>query len=357
MLNTNTRYVYKSVLEYADRLSATMPGDLSVCMFVCSGSEANDLAWRLAKAHTGNDGGIVMEDAYHGTTEAVNDLSPAELQPGELPAPHIATVPPPDGYRGAHRRGEPGFAERYADTIDDAIASLAERGRAPAAFYLDLILCSSGIMEPPPGYLRAAFAKVRAAGGLCVADEVQSGFGRTGAHFWGFEAHGVIPDIVTLGKPIGNGYSMAAVVTTPEIVGSLVRHSEFFSTTGGNPVACAVGLAVLDVLEREKLRENADRVGAYLRSGLESLADRHRLIGDVRGVGLFVGVELVRDRKTLEPAQEETRAIVNGMREDGVLVGIEGAHRNILKLRPPLVFSKANADQLVAALDRALGAI
>ncbi|MCH7643893.1 MAG: aminotransferase class III-fold pyridoxal phosphate-dependent enzyme [Myxococcales bacterium] len=356
-LNTNTRYVYKSVLEYADRLTATMPGDLSVCMFVCSGSEANDLAWRLAKAHTGNDGGIVMEDAYHGTTEAVNDLSPAELQPGESPAPHIATVPPPDGYRGPHRRDEPGFAERYADHLDDVIASLAERGRAPAAFYLDLILCSNGIMEPPPGYLRAAFAKVRAAGGLCVADEVQSGFGRTGAHFWGFEAHGVIPDIVTLGKPIGNGYSMAAVVTTPEIVRSFVGHAEFFSTTGGNPVACAVGLAVLDVLEREKLRENADRVGAYLRSGLESLADRHRLIGDVRGAGLFVGVELVRDRKTLEPAREETHAIVNGMREDGVLVGIEGAHRNVLKMRPPLVFSEANADQLIASLDRALEAI
>ena len=356
-LNTNTRYVYKSVLEYADRLSATMPGNLSVCMFVCSGSEANDLAWRLAKAHTGNDGGIVMEDAYHGTTEAVNDLSPAELQPGESPAPHIATVPPPDGYRGPHRRDEPGFAERYADHLDDVIASLAERGRAPAAFYLDLILCSNGIMEPPPGYLRAAFAKVRAAGGLCVADEVQSGFGRTGAHFWGFEAHGVIPDIVTLGKPIGNGYSMAAVVTTPEIVRSLVGHSEFFSTTGGNTVACAVGIAVLDVLEREKLRENADLVGAYLRSGLESLVDRHPLIGDVRGAGLFIGVELVRNRKTLEPAKEETHAIVNGMREDGVLVGIEGVHHNILKLRPPLVFSKANADQLIAALDRALDAI
>ena len=356
-LNTNTRYIYKSVLEYSDRLAATMPGDLSVCMFVCSGSEANDLAWRLAKAHTGNDGGIAIQDAYHGTTEAVNDLSPMELRPGESSPPHIASVPPPDGYRGPHRRDQPGFAERYANCLDEAIASLAERGHAPAAFILDLILASSGIIKPPPGYLRAAFAKVRAAGGLCIADEVQSGFGRTGSHFWGFEGHGVIPDIVTLGKPIGNGYSMAAVVTTPEIVRSFVGHGEFFSTTGGNPVACAVGLAVLDVLEREKLRENADRVGAYLRSGLESLADRHRLIGDVRGAGLFVGVELVRDRKSLEPATQETHAIVNAMREDGVLVGIEGAHRNILKLRPPLVFSKANADQLIAALDRALEAI
>ncbi len=258
-LNTNTRYVYKSVLEYADRLSATMPGDLSVCMFVCSGSEANDLAWRLAKAHTGYDGGIVIERAYHGTTEAVNDLSPSELKAGESPTPHIAAVPAPDGYRGKHRRDEPGYAERYADYLDDAIATLAERGHGTAAFYLDLILASSGILVPPPGYLRAAFAKVRAAGGLCVADEVQSGFGRTGAHFWGFEGHGVIPDIVTLGKPIGNGYSMAAVVTTPKIVRSLV--------------------------------------------------------------------------------------------------GIEGANDSILKIRPPLVFSQANADQLIAALDRALDAV
>jgi len=356
-LNTNTRYLYESVLEYADRLTATMPGDLSVCMFVCSGSEANDLAWRLAKAHTGNGGGIALRDAYHGTTEAVHALSPKELRPGESSPPHIATVPPPDGYRGPYRSSERGFAERYAGCLDDAIASLAERGYAPAAFILDSILASSGIIVPPPGYLRAAFAVVRAAGGLCIADEVQSGFGRTGSHFWGFEGHGVIPDIVTLGKPIGNGLSMAAVVTTPEIVRSLVEQREFFSTTGGNPVACAVGLAVLDVLEREKLQENADRVGAYLRSGLESLADRHALIGDVRGAGLFVGVELVRDRKTLEPATEETHAIVNAMREDGVLIGIGGVYRNILKIRPPLVFSKANADQLVAALERGLETI
>jgi len=355
-LNTSSRYIYVSVLDYSDRLAATMPGDLSVCMFVCSGSEANDLAWRLAKAHTGNDGGIAMQDAYHGTTDAVSGLSPSELRPGGSPASHIAPLQPPDSYRGPHRRDEPGYAERYADYLDDAIASLADRGHRPAAFILDLILASSGIMPPPPGYLRAAFAKVRAAGGLCIADEVQSGFGRTGSHFWGFEGHGVIPDIVTLGKPIGNGYSMAAVVTTPEIVRSLVGHGEFFSTTGGSPVACAVGLAVLDVLEREKLQENADRVGAYLRSGLESLAERHRLIGDVRGAGLFVGVELVRDRETLEPAKEETHAVVNAMREDGVLVGIAGVHRNILKIRPPLVFNKANADQLVAALARALDA-
>jgi 4-aminobutyrate aminotransferase-like enzyme/Ser/Thr protein kinase RdoA (MazF antagonist) len=353
-LNTNTRYLYESVLEYADRLTATLPSDLSVCMFVCSGSEANDLAWRLAKAHTGNAGAIVIEDAYHGTTDAVYELSPAEHGDGRPLADHVATVPAPDGYRGKFRKDDPQYADHYATCIDDAIASLDARGFAPAAFYFDSILSSSGILVPPPGFLSAAFEKVRAAGGLCVADEVQSGFGRTGAHFWGFSAHDVVPDIVTLGKPIGNGLSMAAVVTRPAIVASLMKESDFFSTTGGNPVACAVGLAVLDVLEQEGLQERAARVGAKLRSQIERLAEQHPLIGDVRGAGLFIGVELVRDYSTLEPAAEETAAVVNRMRDLGVLVGIDGPHANVLKIRPPLVFDENHALQLTNALDRAL---
>jgi 4-aminobutyrate aminotransferase-like enzyme/Ser/Thr protein kinase RdoA (MazF antagonist) len=355
-LNTNTRYLYKSVIEYADRLTATMPADLSVCMFVCSGSEANDLAWRLAKAHTGNSGGIVMEDAYHGTTDAVYELSPADygIDKGRTLAKYIATVPAPDGYRGQFRRDDPLYAERYAACIDDAVTSLNTRGFAPAAFYLDLVLSSNGIIIPPPGYLSTAFEKVRAAGGLCVADEVQSGFGRTGDHMWGFEAHDVVPDIVTLGKPIGNGLSMAAVVTTPEIVASLMQETDFFSTTGGNPVACAVGIAVLDVLEQEGLQERAARVGAKLRSLIVKLAEQHFLIGEVRGAGLFIGVELVRDRSTLEPAAKETTAVANRMRELGVLVGIEGPCSNVLKIRPPLVFDENHALQFTDALDQAL---
>jgi 4-aminobutyrate aminotransferase-like enzyme len=353
-LNTNTRYLYESAIEYAERLAATMPGDLSVCMFVCSGSEANDLAWRLAKAHTGNAGAIVIEDAYHGTTDAVYELSPAEQGKGRPLAEYVATVPAPDGYRGKFRKDDPQYADHYATCMDDAVVSLDARGFAPAAFYLDLILSSSGILVPPPGYLAAAFEKVRAAGGLCVADEVQSGFGRTGDHFWGFSAHDVVPDIVTLGKPIGNGLSMAAVVTTPAIVVSLIEGSDFFSTTGGNPVACTVGLAVLDVLEQEGLQERAARVGAQLRSQIEKLARQHPLIGDVRGAGLFIGVELVRDRSTLEPATEEAAAIVNRMRDLGVLVGIDGPHANVLKIRPPLVFDESHALQLTDAFDRAL---
>jgi 4-aminobutyrate aminotransferase-like enzyme/Ser/Thr protein kinase RdoA (MazF antagonist) len=358
-LNTNTRYVYESVIEYADRLTATMPGDLSVCMFVCSGSEANDLAWRLAKAHTGNSGGIVMEDAYHGTTDAVYELSPADygIDKGRTLADYIATVPAPDGYRGQFRRSDPEYATRYAACIDEAVASLATRGFAPAAFFLDLVLSSNGIMIPPPGYLSEVFNKIRAAGGLCVADEVQSGFGRTGDHLWGFEAHDVVPDIVTLGKPIGNGLSMAAVVTTPAIVASLMKETDFFSTTGGNPVACAVGLAVLDVLEQESLQDRAARVGAILRSQIEELAERHPLIGDVRGAGLFIGVELVRDRSTLEPATKETAAVANRMRDLGVLVGVEGPCGNVLKIRPPLVFDENHALQFTDTLDRALSEI
>jgi 4-aminobutyrate aminotransferase-like enzyme/Ser/Thr protein kinase RdoA (MazF antagonist) len=353
-LNTNTRYLYESAIEYAERLAATMPGDLSVCMFVCSGSEANDLAWRLAKAHTGNGGAIVIEDAYHGTTDAVYELSPAEQGEGKPLAGHVATVPAPDGYRGRFRRDDPKYADQYATCIDDAIGSLDARGFAPAAFFLDLILSSSGILVPPPGYLTAAFEKVRAAGGLCVADEVQTGFGRTGDHFWGFSTHDVVPDIVTLGKPIGNGFSMAAVVTTPAIVASLIKESGFFSTTGGNPVACMVGLAVLDVLEKEGLQERAADVGTQLRSQIKKLARQHPLIGDVRGAGLFIGVELVRDHSTLEPATEEAAAIVNRMRDLGVLVGIDGPHANVLKIRPPLVFNENHALQLTGALDRAL---
>ena len=284
------------------------------------------------------------------------ELSPAEYgqDRGRLLAEHVATVPAPDGYRGKFRRDDTQYAAHYAACFDDAIASLDARGFTPAAFYLDLILASNGIMVPPPGYLASAFEKVRAAGGLCVADEVQSGFGRTGDHFWGFLAHDVVPDIVTLGKPIGNGFSMAAVVTTPDIVQSLMKKSDFFSTTGGNPVACAVGLAVLDVLEQECLQERAASVGRLLRSQINKLAQQHSLIGDVRGAGLFIGVELVRDHSTLEPASKETAMIVNRMRELGVLVGIDGPYSNVMKIRPPLVFDENHARQLIDTPDQAL---
>ncbi|MEJ2604813.1 MAG: aminotransferase class III-fold pyridoxal phosphate-dependent enzyme [Gammaproteobacteria bacterium] len=350
-LNTNTRYLHEYVVDYAERLGALLPGELSVCFFVCTGSEANDLAWQMARAATGADGAIVTRNAYHGNTMAVAAFSPEEL-PDRQPPGWVATVPAPDAYNGPFRGGDAG--ERYAATLDEAIGGLDSRGHRAAAFFTDTIWSSDGVFVAPPGYLEGAWQRVRAAGGLCVADEVQAGFGRTGDHFWGFDRQAVVPDIVTMGKPMGNGHPLAAVVTTPAIAEAFARDHSYFNTFGGNPVACAAGLAVLDVLEREELQENARVTGAYLREGLRGLRSRHSLIGDVRGAGLFAGVEFVADRQTREPAPAVARAVTNGMRREGVLIGRTGIADNVLKIRPPLVFSKENADTLVTTLDGVL---
>lgn len=352
-LNTNTRYVYDSIVAYAERLTDTLPEGLDVCYFVSSGSEANDLAWQLARIWTGNSGGLIMDNAYHGVTDAVLDLSPSgrkSLRPGS----HIAMLPAPDDFRGEWKRDVADRGRRYASGCERAIDQLSRRGQKPAAFFIDLILSTSGIMVPPPGYLEEVFERVRAAGGLCVADEVQSGFGRLGQTLWGFETGGVVPDIVTFGKPIANGYPMGLVVTTRAIADRFEEYAEFFSTTGGNPVACASALAVLDVLEEEDLMAGADRVGAYLSDGIRDLARRFDLIGDVRGSGLFIGVELVEDRITLEPAAESTRAVVDDLREQGVLVGIDGPRDNVIKIRPPMVFNEGHADRLLQSLEKVL---
>ena len=356
ILNTNTRYLGTQVLEYSERLGASLPGNLKACAFVNSGSEANDIAWRMAKAFTGNQGGLTMEYAYHGITDAVDAFSPSVSVAGTV-APHIRTLVSPDDYRGPHRRGEAGLASRYAAFADEAIGSLNKAGMAPAAFMVDSAFLTNGMPNVPAGYLKAVFAKVRAAGGLCIADEVQSGFGRLGGHMWGHQHHDVMPDIVTIGKPAGNGHPLGVVITTPEIMDTFLQQTAFFSTFGGNNVSCAAGLAVLDVLERERLTDNAAETGAFLKQQLTGLMDRHDLIGDVRGRGLSLCVELVRDRTTLEPARAETDRILNLMRDQGVLVGNEGVHGNIVKIRPPLVFRKEHADMLVNALDRALARV
>jgi len=353
-LNTNTRYLHGHILDYAERLGARLPGELSVCFFVCTGSEANDLAWQMAQAVTGGDGAIVTGNAYHGNTTAVAAFSPEELPERRTPE-WVATVPAPDVYNGPFR-GEDASA-RYAATLDQALAALAERGHGPAAFFVDTIWSSDGIFAAPAGYLADAWQRVRAAGGVCVADEVQAGFARTGDHFWGFESQGVVPDIVTLGKPMGNGHPLAAVITTPDIAERFAGASEYFNTFGGNPVSCAAGLAVLDVIEQEALQENARVTGAYLRQALGGLQSRHAAIGDVRGAGLFAGVELVRDRGTREPAPAIARAVMNGMRGEGVLVGRTGVADNVLKIRPPLVFTRQHADRLVEVMDRVLAGV
>ena len=353
-LNTNTRYLYRGILDYAERLVATTPDGLDACLFVNSGSEANDAAFRMAKLVTGNEGALIMENAYHGISESIAALSPYH---DTRERPHVRMLIAPDPYRGPYGKSEPDLAARYGADADRAIEELAKAGEKPATFMVDSGFVSNGIPNVPEGYLARIAETVRAAGGLIIADEVQIGFARCGTHFWGIQKHGVSPDFITLGKPIGNGYPLGAVITTRAILDRFGAETDFFSTFGGNPVGCAAGLAVLDVIAREGLMENARVTGDYLRERLLDLMNRHAWIGDVRGMGLLVGVELVRDRRTLEPAGAETQRVVNHMRDNFVLVGREGPHGNVLKIRPPLAFQCEHADILADALDKALVAL
>lgn len=357
VLNTNTRYLSDLLLEYSERLTATLPEPLRVCYFVCSGSEANELALRLARAHSKARDVIVLEAGYHGNTSALVDVSPYKFDgPGGAGAPDwVQKVPMPDTYRGAFKRDDRDAGMKYAEAVRDAVARIIKTGRKPAAFLCESVLSCGGQIVLPPGYLAEAYRHVRAAGGVCIADEVQVGFGRVGSHTWGFETQGVVPDIVTMGKPIGNGHPLGAVVTTPEIAASFANGMEYFNTFGGNPVSCAIGLEVLDVIEREGLRDRAHQVGAYLMKGLSGLMGRHPLVGDVRGLGLFVGVELVDDRTQRRPAARQAKYIANRMRDLGVLMSTDGPDNNVLKIKPPMCFSERDADFLVETFDRALG--
>ncbi|HEY5985412.1 MAG TPA: aminotransferase class III-fold pyridoxal phosphate-dependent enzyme, partial [Streptosporangiaceae bacterium] len=350
LLATHSRYLHEAIVALAERLTATLPG-LGAVLLVNSGSEANDLAWRVAGAATGRGGAIVSAHSYHGLTEATHALSPEEWAQGERPA-HVATVPAPDGYRGVYRREEQGWAERYAARIEEA----ALPGQGLAAMYVDPAFTADGILTPPPTYLREAARRVRALGGLLVADEVQAGHGRSGTGLWSFQASGVEPDMVVMGKPMGNGFPVAALVVRSEVLAKVPVETELFSTFGGNPVAGAVALAVLDVIEDEGLVRNAAEVGAYLRRGLAKLADAQPLIGDVRGEGLLLGAELVADRATRDPAPAAARQVAEAMRERGVLVGVTGPAGNVLKIRPPLTFQREHADLLLEVLDGALAA-
>jgi len=354
VLNTNTRYLHDNILDYADRLAGLFPDPLSVCFFVCSGSEANELALRMARAHTAARDVVVLEGGYHGNTSALVDVSHYKYAgPGGAGAPDwVTAVAMPDTYRGAHRG--PDAAARYAAEAADALAGLRQRGRDVAAFLGEPLMGCGGQVVLPEGYLAEVYRDVRAAGGLCIADEVQIGFGRVGSHMWGFEACGVVPDIVTLGKPIGNGHPLGAVVTTPEIARSFANGMEYFNTFGGNPVSCAVGAAVLDVIEREGLQENARVAGQRLLEGLEELRRDAPLIGDVRGLGLFVGVELVLDAESRAPAPEHASYVAERLRDLGVLVGVDGPSHNVIKLKPPLVFSVVDAERVIDSLRRVL---
>jgi 4-aminobutyrate aminotransferase-like enzyme len=334
-------------------LLSTLPAALSNITFTCTGSESNDLALRLAANYTGGRGVIVTEAAYHGNTGLVSEVSPSLFLPSAAP-PHVRLVPAPDP-SGVPPAAVPGI---FAGHVSAAIADLERSGIGFSALLVDSIFSSDGVYPHPRGFMRAAVDAVHRAKGLFIADEVQCGFGRTGASLWGFERHGVQPDVVTLGKPMGNGYPVGAVVTRPDILGALCSKVGYFNTFGGSPVAAAAGQAVLDVIEQEGLMENALRVGEYLRRGLAELAARHPEIADVRGAGFYIGVELAGDGygdgDGARSAPALAKAIINGLRDRRVLIGAAGKYGSVLKIRPPLCFSAANADHLVGALDDVL---
>jgi 4-aminobutyrate aminotransferase-like enzyme len=356
LLNTNTRYLHEHVVRYAERLTALMPEPLHVCFVVNSGSEANDLALRMARTHTGREDVIVLENAYHGHTASLIEISPYKfLGPGGGGQSHLVHVAPmPDDYRGPFRRDDPEAGLKYGRAVGHLTSRLRKAGRRPAAFIAETLPSVGGQIVPPAGYLAEAYAHVREAGGVCIADEVQVGFGRLGTHYWGFEMQGVVPDIVVLGKPAGNGFPLGVVVTTEEIARSFDNGMEFFSTFGGNPVACAAGLAVLDVVRDEGLQQRALDVGTNLIAVLRMMMEEHRVVGDVRGSGLFLGVELVLDRASREPAPAQAKYMVNRLRDLGVLTGTDGPHENVIKLRPPLVLGDDDADLFLSAFDQVL---
>ena len=337
LLNTNTRYLSDLILKYAERVTSTLPDALSVCYFVNSGSEANELALRLARAHTGARNLIVLEHAYHGNTTTLIDISPYKHNGpgGNGPPSWVHKAPLPASVNDAE------FVVEMAGKLDTRLCG----------FIAESMPSVAGQIILPDGYLQNVYDAVRAAGGVCIADEVQTGYGRIGTHFWGFEKYGVVPDIVVLGKPIGNGHPLGAVITTPSIAESFNNGMEFFSTFGGNNVSCAIGLAVLEVVEDEKLQSHALQVGERLLKGLRDLQQRHEMMADVRGSGLFLGIELIQNGK---PATLEANRIVNRMREEGILFGTDGPSHNVLKIRPPMPFSHEDADRLITTLDPVL---
>jgi 4-aminobutyrate aminotransferase-like enzyme len=350
LLNTNSRFLYDSMPRFAERLVELLPAPLDRVFLVSTGSEANDLALRLARAYTGREAVIAVAGAYHGWTTATYAVGTSLFDnPAAAASPPsgLRVVPQANAYRGEHRFEGPDAAERYAGFVRDAAPGAA-------AFICEPVLGNAGGVIPPDGYLRQAFAHVRAAGGVCIADEVQVGYGRLGEWFWAFEQQDAVPDIVTIAKATGNGHPVGAVITTEEIAEALHREAGFFSSVGGSPLSCEIGIAVLDAIRDEGLQENAAVVGARLRGGLEQLAGRHELIGAVHGRGLYLGVELVRDRESREPATEEAYALCERMRELGVIVQPTGDHENVLKVKPPLCIDREGADLFVETLDRVL---
>lgn len=358
-LNTNTRYLHDSLVNYAKLITASLPPKLKVCYFCNSGSEANDLAIRISRHFTRQKDVIVLDHAYHGTSTVAMELSPYKFdgKGGSGQQPYIHKGMNPDLYRGNYRYDDRQAGEKYAADIAEIINQLADKETGIAAFICETLLGVGGQIPLPDGYLKAVYQYVHAAGGLCIADEVQVGFGRVGEQFWGFELQGVEPDIVVLGKPIGNGHPLAAVVLTEEVAAAFNNGMEYFNTYGGNPVSMETGIAVWNVIKAEELQQRAVDTGDYLIKGLEELMQKHAIIGDVRGKGLFVGAELVRDRVTLEPAVPEIDEIVEEMRNRGFLMSTDGPLHNVLKIKPPMLFNIENAKSFLINLDEVLNAL
>jgi 4-aminobutyrate aminotransferase-like enzyme len=356
LLNTNTRYLHDLVLRYAERLTDLLPSHLEVCYFVNSGSEANELALRLARAATGRPDVATVDVAYHGNTQRLVEVSPYKFNgPGGAGKPDdVHVVPLPDPYRGRHRGSTPETAAAYVSDAGAVLRDAAAAGRPVGALIAEPIASVAGQIVPPPGWLAGVFDAARRAGAVPIADEVQVGFGRVGIETWAFAAQDASPDIVTMGKPIGNGHPLGAVATTRAIADAFANGMEYFNTFGGNPVSAAVGLAVLDVIRDEGLIDHAGATGERLIAGLRALADRHTAIGDVRGSGLFIGIDLVRDRETREPDGGLAAELVNRAVGRGVLLSTDGPHHNVLKIKPPMVFSDADADLLIATIDGVL---
>jgi 4-aminobutyrate aminotransferase-like enzyme len=350
MLNTHTRYLDDTVVTYAERLLSTFDKSLSNVFFCCTGTEANELALRIARECTGGQGIISTAWAYHGNSAAVSQIS-SLFTPPEKRGPFVRTIPVLDPYRERRGRNDETLATDYAQDVQRAIDDFKRNGVKFAGLLICTAFSSEGLPTVPNGYLSKVVRIVHDAGGVFIADEVQAGFGRFGSHMWGHQLLGGMADIVTMGKPMGNGHPLAGVVARADLADEFAGKNMYFNTFGGNPVSAAVGLAVLDVLRDERLLDNARTVGDYVIAGLRKLQAKHTLIGDVRGRGLFFAVEMVKDRATQEPAGAETKRIVNGMRERGVLISRIGPHDNILKIRPPMPFSTENADLLLKTLD------
>lgn len=361
VLNTNSRFLYRELAEYSERLLALLPPNsgLDTVMLVNSGSEAVDLALRLVQAATGRKTVVALREAYHGwtmasdavTTSAYDNPYALENRPDWV---HVADVP--NRFRGTYRgeAGDLSVGARYAEDLAADLAALVDEGRPVAGFICESVLGNAGGVMLPEGYLAEAYRRVRESGGLCIADEVQVGFGRMGSSFWGFEQSGVIPDLITIAKPMGNGFPIGGVITSKRVADALASQGQFFSSAGGNPLSCRVGLAVLDAMEQEGLQENAHLIGARLIEGFQALAEKHQLIGPIHGEGLYLGVELVRDRDTMEPAKAEAAAICERLRELGVVVLTTSERSNVLKVKPPLCLTAESADFVVAQFDRVL---